>query len=68
MSDKRDMAKERREADAEAFHEALLAAHEGLTLEQCVRMDVRLILILASRIGDRDLLTTALATARAGAK
>ena len=34
-------------------------------MEQCVRMDVRLILILASQIGDIDFLKRALAAARA---
>ncbi|GAB4359308.1 MAG: hypothetical protein Kow0026_20840 [Oricola sp.] len=52
----------------EAFQDALVEAHEGLTLEQCVRMDARLILILAEKIGDPDVLKAALAAARRAAK
>lgn len=59
---------DRPDADTQAFHEALVDAHDGLTLEQCVRMVARLILILAERIGDRAFLTAALAAARSGAK
>jgi hypothetical protein len=68
MAKKSDLAKDRLGQNAEAFQEALLEAHEELTLEQCVRMDVRLILILASQIGDIDFLKRALAAARGGAK
>ena len=68
MAKKPELAKDRLGQNAEAFHEALLDAHEGLTMEQCVRMDVRLILILATQIGDIDILKSALAAARASAK
>ncbi|WP_193177333.1 DUF2783 domain-containing protein [Oricola nitratireducens] len=68
MTGKNDLAKDRLGRNAEAFYEALLDAHEGLTFEQCVRMDTRLILILASQIGDPELLAAALAAARKGAK
>jgi hypothetical protein len=68
MTGKNDLAKDRLGRHAEAFYEALLDAHEGLTFEQCVRMDTRLILILASQIGDPELLAAALAAARKGAK
>jgi hypothetical protein len=51
MSRKNDLVKDRLGRNADAFYEALLEAHEGLTFEQCVRMDTRLILILASQIG-----------------
>jgi len=68
MTGKNDLAKDRLGRNAEAFYEALLDAHEGLTFEQCVRMDTRLILILASQIGDPELLAAALVAARKGAK
>lgn len=68
MTTKNDLAKDRLGRNADAFHEALMEAHEGLTFEQCVRMDTRLILILASQIGDLDVLKAALAAARKGAK
>ena len=68
MTDAKGRTDDRPGADAEAFYEALVEAHEGLTLEQCVRMDARLILILAGRIGDAEWLRAALATARQGAR
>ena len=68
MAQESDLANNRPGYDAEAFYDALMEAHEGLTLEQCVRMDVRLILILSERIGDAAALKAALAAARQGAK
>lgn len=68
MTTMNDLAKDRLGGNADAFYDALMEAHEGLTFEQCVRMDTRLILILASQIGDIDVLTAALAAARRGAK
>jgi len=68
MTRKDDLATDRLGRNADAFYEALVDAHEGLTFEQCVRMDTRLILILASQIGDLDVLKAALAAARKGAK
>lgn len=68
MTGKTDGTGDRLGANAETFHEALIEAHEGLTLEQCLRMDARLILILADRIGDIAFLKAALAAARSGAK
>jgi len=68
MSGRTDETGDRLGADADVFYDALADAHEGLTLEQCLRMDTRLILILASRVGDIDFLKAALAAARRGAK
>lgn len=68
MSEKSNLTGNRLGANADAFHDALVEAHEGLTLEQCVRMDTRLILILADRIGDIGFLKAALAAARSGAR
>lgn len=68
MTSKDDLSADRLGPDADAFHEALMDAHEGLTFEQCVRMDTRLILLLASQIGDIRVLKAALAAARKGAK
>lgn len=68
MTTNNDLAKDRLGRNADAFYEALMEAHEGLSFEQCVRMDTRLILILASQIGDLDVLKAALAAARKGAK
>lgn len=47
------------------FYEALLSAHDGLTKAQSDAMNARLILVLANHIGDREVLSQALATAAA---
>ena len=50
---------------ADAFYEALLAAHAGLSDAESAALDARLILILANQVGDIDVLREALAAARA---
>jgi len=45
---------------------ALVEAHEGLSDEDCRRLDVRLILMLANHIGDTDVIRDALKRAREG--
>lgn len=50
---------------ADDFYAELLAAHEGLTKEESDALNARLILILANHVGDRSVLTQALAAARA---
>lgn len=45
------------------FYADLLAAHEGLTKGESDALNVRLILIMANQIGDRDSLRQALAAA-----
>ncbi|MFZ2101570.1 MAG: DUF2783 domain-containing protein [Oricola sp.] len=64
MPRKIDLATDRLGRNADAFYQALLDAHDGLTLEQSLRMDARLILILANQIGDIDVLNVPLAEAR----
>ena len=49
--------------DADAFYEALIAAHEGLCDEESHALDARLVLILANQIGDLATLKAALAAA-----
>lgn len=68
MNETRENQKDRSAARVETFYEALLEAHEGLDLEQCLRMHVRLILDLAARVGDPAVLAEALASARDRAK
>lgn len=46
------------------FYAALIAAHEGLAKEESDALNARLILILANHIGDREVLSQALAAAR----
>lgn len=48
---------------ADDFYAELLAAHEGLTKADSDALNARLILILANHIGDRAVLTEALAAA-----
>jgi hypothetical protein len=49
------------------FYEALIAAHEGLDEAQSHALNARLVLLLANHIGSHDVLSQALAVARAGA-
>jgi haloacetate dehalogenase len=51
--------------EADAFYEALLRAHAGLTDADSAALDARLILILANQVGDIDVLRAALDAARA---
>lgn len=45
------------------FYEELLVVHEGLTKSESDALNARLILIFANHIGDRAVLSKALATA-----
>jgi hypothetical protein len=47
------------------FYEALLAAHQGLTLAQSHDLNARLVLLLANQVGRLDVLRDLLAAARA---
>jgi hypothetical protein len=51
--------------DPDGFYEALLDAHEALSLEESVAFNARLILILANQVGDADLLAQCLELAQA---
>lgn len=53
-------------AGGDAFYEALTEAHEGLSDADSRRLNARLVLLLASRIGDLETLREALAAARKG--
>lgn len=50
--------------DPDGFYEALMDAHEGLSLEDSTAFNARLILILANQIGDQTLLTQCVALAK----
>jgi hypothetical protein len=50
-------------ADADAFYEALLAAHKGLDYQASAALNARLVLILANHVGDGETLREALALA-----
>ncbi|RZU02480.1 DUF2783 domain-containing protein [Rivibacter subsaxonicus] len=51
-------------ASPDAFYEALLQAHQGLSTEQSHALNARLVLLLANHIGDAEALGEALAAAR----
>lgn len=54
--------------DPDGFYAELLNAHEGLSDDDSIALNARLILILANHIGDRAVLTEALAAASKGDK
>lgn len=49
--------------NADDFYAALLAAHDGLTLEETHALNARLILILANHVGSQNVLEQAIETA-----
>lgn len=51
-------------ASCDDFYEALLSAHQGLSLEESHAMNARLVLLLCNHIGDMDVLAQALRIAR----
>jgi len=50
--------------DPDGFYEKLLSAHAGLSEEESVELDSRLILLLANQIGDLEVLSACLEAAR----
>ncbi len=58
---------EPRLADPDAFYQRLLEAHAGLDEAQSLRLNARLILLLANHIGEEAVLDEALALARRAA-
>ncbi|MBV1865557.1 MAG: DUF2783 domain-containing protein [Rhodobacteraceae bacterium] len=54
--------------NADDFYAELLAAHEGLADADSNALNARLLLTLSNHIGDRDVLSEALALARTAGK
>ena len=52
--------------DPDAFYEALIAAHEGLSDEQSNLLNARLVLLLANQVGDMAALRACISAAREG--
>lgn len=46
--------------NADSFYEALMMAHDGLSLSESHAFNARLILLMANQIGDKKTLTTLL--------
>ncbi len=53
-------------ADPDAFYEALIRCHEGLSDDDSNLLNARLVLLLANQVGDMDVLDKCLAAARDG--
>ncbi len=51
--------------DPDGFYAALMDAHRDLTPEQSRRLDARLVLLLAARVGDTATLLSVIALAKA---
>lgn len=51
----------------DAFYEALIAAHQGLSDAQSELLNARLVLLLANHVGDLSVLREAIALALSGA-
>lgn len=49
--------------DPDGFYAELVAVHDGLSAEQSAALNARLILLLANQIGDRAVLSEAIAAA-----
>lgn len=49
--------------DPDGFYAQLVSLHDGLTAERSAALNARLILLLANQIGDREVLSEALAAA-----
>ena len=54
-------------ADPDSFYAALIGSHRGLSAEQSLRLNARLILLLANHIGDAGVLESALQEAKSTA-
>lgn len=50
--------------DADAFYQALISAHEGLSSQQSLELNTRLVMLLANQIGDQRVLMECIAAAR----
>jgi hypothetical protein len=52
-------------ADPDAFYEAWVAAHDGLSEAESADLDARLVLLLANQVGEMKVLLDCIAAARA---
>lgn len=52
-------------ADADGLYAAIIDAHNGLSPDESVALNARLVLVLANHIGDTNVILQAIATARA---
>ena len=59
-----DIGKDRLGAAGDDFYAELIAAHEGLSLEESTRLNARLALLLANTVGDISLVRAAIEAAK----
>jgi hypothetical protein len=50
--------------DPDRFYEELLAAHQGLSLEQSFELNARLLMLLANQVGSRAVISECIRLAR----
>ena len=53
-------------ANPDAIYQKLIDAHQGLSDQDSMQLNAKLILLLANHIGDSDVLTQAIAAAKRG--
>ncbi|UWQ04871.1 DUF2783 domain-containing protein [Aliiroseovarius crassostreae] len=53
---------------ADDFYAELLTAHEGLSKEDSDALNARIVLVLANHVGDRNVLSAAINTAKSALK
>ena len=58
------IGRDRLGAAGDDFYAALMAAHDGLSLEDSTKLNARLVLLLANQVGDPETLKKVLAAAR----
>jgi hypothetical protein len=64
MSADDPIGRDRLGAAGDDFYAALMAAHEGLSFEESARLNARLVLLLANRVGDLRELKAAIEAAK----
>ena len=59
-----NIGRDRLGATGDDVYAAIMAAHEGLSLDESTRLNARLVLLLANEVGDIERVKAALAAAR----
>lgn len=59
-----EIGKDRLGTAGDDFYAALMAAHDGLSLEESTRLNARLVLLLANEVGDLERVKRAIEAAR----
>jgi hypothetical protein len=59
-----EFGKDRLGAAGDDFYAALMAAHDGLSLEESTRLNARLVLLLANEVGNLECVKKAIEAAR----